>query len=112
MTTVPVTLIGAFAFLSWMGFTINLLTLFGLVLAIGIVVDDAIVIVENASHHIEQGESPRRGTAHAMDEVTGPVIGITCVLMAVFLPTVFMGGISGQLFSQFALTIAATALIS
>ena len=112
MTTVPVTLIGAFAFMQWLGFTINLLTLFGLVLAIGIVVDDAIVIVENAMHHIERGETPREGTAKAMDEVTGPVIGITAVLMAVFLPTLFMSGITGQLYRQFALTIAATAFIS
>ena len=112
MTTVPVTLIGAFAFMQWLGFTINLLTLFGLVLAIGIVVDDAIVIVENASHHIQNGESPRDGTAKAMDEVTAPVIGITAVLMAVFLPTLFLAGITGELYKQFALTIAATAFIS
>ena len=81
-------------------------------LAIGIVVDDAIVIVENASHHIEQGMAPREATIQAMNEVTGPVIAITLVLMAVFLPTAFLGGITGQLYRQFALTIAATALIS
>src|SRR6185295_16524336 len=86
---------------------------FGLVLAIGIVVDDAIVIVENASHHLERSDvSPREATARAMDEVTGPVLGITFVLMAVFLPTAFLGGITGQLYRQFALTIAATAVIS
>ncbi|MCE9564596.1 MAG: multidrug efflux RND transporter permease subunit [Planctomycetes bacterium] len=111
-TTVPVTIIGAFAFMPLLGFSVNLLTLFGLVLAIGIVVDDAIVIVENASHHIEQGENPREATIKAMNEVTGPVIAITFVLMAVFLPTAFLGGITGQLYRQFAPTIAATALIS
>ncbi len=111
-TTVPVTIIGAFAFMAALGFSINLLTLFGLILAIGIVVDDAIVIVENASHHIEKGMAPREATIQAMNEVTGPVISITLVLMAVFVPTAFLGGISGQMFRQFALTIAATALIS
>jgi HAE1 family hydrophobic/amphiphilic exporter-1 len=111
-TTVPVTIIGAFAFLDLLGFSINLLTLFGLVLAIGIVVDDAIVIVENAAHHIDQGMPPREGTIKAMAEVTGPVIAITLVLMAVFVPASLMAGITGQLYRQFALTIAATALIS
>ena len=111
-TTVPVTLIGAFAFMSALGFSINLLTLFGLVLAIGIVVDDAIVIVENAVHHVERGEAPREATIRAMGEVTGPVIGITAVLMAVFLPAASMGGVTGPLYRQFALTIAGTALIS
>ena len=111
-TTVPVTIIGAFAGMAAVGFSVNLLTLFGLVLAIGIVVDDAIVIVENAAHHIERGLNPRDATIRAMDEVTGPVIGITLVLMAVFLPTAFLGGITGQLYRQFALTIAITALIS
>jgi hydrophobic/amphiphilic exporter-1 (mainly G- bacteria), HAE1 family len=111
-TTVPITIIGAFAFMPLLGFSINLLTLFGLILAIGIVVDDAIVIVENASHHIERGEPPREATIRAMSEVTGPVISITLVLMAVFLPTAFLGGITGQLYKQFALTIAATAFIS
>ncbi|MCW5892076.1 MAG: multidrug efflux RND transporter permease subunit [bacterium] len=112
-TTVPVTIIGAFAGLAAFGFTVNLLTLFGLVLAIGIVVDDAIVIVENASHHIEaDGVSPREATIRAMDEVTGPVMGITFVLMAVFLPATFLGGITGQLYRQFAMTIAITAIIS
>jgi HAE1 family hydrophobic/amphiphilic exporter-1 len=112
-TTVPVTIVGAFAGLALFGFSVNLLTLFGLVLAIGIVVDDAIVIVENASHHLETDDvSPREATARAMDEVTGPVLGITFVLMAVFLPSAFLGGITGQLYRQFALTIAATAVIS
>lgn len=111
-TTVPVTIIGAFAFMPVMGFSVNLLTLLGLVLAIGIVVDDAIVIVENAAHHIEKGLSPRDATIQAMNEVTGPVIAITLVLMAVFLPVAFLQGITGQLYQQFALTIAATAFIS
>ena len=111
-TTVPVTIVGAFAGMAAFGFTINLLTLFGLVLAIGIVVDDAIVVVENAAHHIEEGMTPRDATIKAMEEVTGPVIAITAVLLAVFLPTAFFGGITGQLYRQFALTIAATAVIS
>ncbi len=112
-TTVPVTIIGAFAGMAAVGFSVNLLTLFGLVLAIGIVVDDAIIIVENASHHMEADKvSAREATIRAMNEMTGPVLGITCVLMAVFLPTAFLGGITGQLYRQFALTIAVTALIS
>src|SRR4051794_4867065 len=112
-TTVPVTIIGAFGMMAALGFSINMLTLFGLVLAIGIVVDDAIVIVENAVHHIDRGGlDPKSATIKAMSEVIGPVIGITLVLLAVFLPTAFLGGITGQLYRQFALTIAATALIS
>jgi hydrophobic/amphiphilic exporter-1 (mainly G- bacteria), HAE1 family len=112
-TTVPVTIIGAFAAMGFLGFSINMLTLFGLVLAIGIVVDDAIVIVENAAHHIDHGGlSAKEATIKAMSEVIGPIIGITLVLMAVFLPTAFLGGITGQLYRQFALTIAATAIIS
>ena len=111
-TTVPVTIVGAFTAMAMLGFTVNMLTLFGLVLAIGIVVDDAIVIVENAAHHIERGQKPREATIRAMSEVTGPIIGITLVLMAVFVPTGFLGGITGQLYRQFALTIAATAVIS
>jgi HAE1 family hydrophobic/amphiphilic exporter-1 len=111
-TTVPVTIIGAFAIMPLLGFSINILTLFGLVLAIGIVVDDAIVIVEAAAHHIENGMSPRDATIKAMSQVTGPIIGITAVLMAVFLPTIFLAGVTGRLYSQFALTIAATALLS
>jgi hydrophobic/amphiphilic exporter-1 (mainly G- bacteria), HAE1 family len=112
-TTVPVTIVGAFAAMGMLGFSINMLTLFGLVLAIGIVVDDAIVIVENAAHHIDHGGMPaKQATIKAMSEVIGPIIGITLVLMAVFLPTAFLGGITGQLYRQFALTIAATAIIS
>ncbi|MEX2285801.1 MAG: multidrug efflux RND transporter permease subunit [Planctomycetaceae bacterium] len=111
-TTVPVTIIGAFAAMAALGFTVNIFTLFGLVLAIGIVVDDAIVIVENAAHHIERGLKPKPATIRAMSEVLGPIIGITLVLMSVFLPSAFLGGITGQLYRQFALTIAATAIIS
>ena len=111
-TTVPVTIIGAFAVMPLLGFTINFLTLFGLVLAIGIVVDDAIIIVENAAHHIERGLAPREAAIKAMEEMTGPVISITLVLSAVFLPAAFLGGITGQLYRQFALTIAATAVLS
>jgi len=112
-TTVPVTIIGAFAAMAALGFSVNMMTLFGLVLAIGIVVDDAIVIVENAVHHIDRNKmDPKSATIKAMSEVLGPIIGITLVLMAVFLPTIFLGGITGQLYRQFALTIAATAFIS
>ena len=99
-TTVPVTIIGAFAAMFALGFTINLLTMFGLILAIGIVVDDAIVIVENASHHIEAGLPPKQATIKAMSELLGPIIGITLVLTAVFLPASFFGGITGQLYRQ------------
>ena len=111
-TTVPVTIIGAFAAMMMLGFGINLMTLFALILAIGIVVDDAIVIVENASYHIEQGLPPKEATIKAMGEITGPVMGITLVLTAVFLPAAFLPGITGQLFRQFALVIASTAIIS
>lgn len=111
-TTVPVTIIGAFAAMYALGFSINMLTLFGLILAIGIVVDDAIVVVENAVHHIERGEPPKQATIRAMSEVIGPIIGITLVLLAVFIPASLLGGITGQLYRQFALTIAATALLS
>lgn len=111
-TTVPVTIIGTFAAMALLGFGINLLTLFALILAIGIVVDDAIVIVENSSYHIEQGMPAKEATIKAMEEMTGPVLGITLVLTAVFLPAAFLPGITGQLFRQFALVIAATAIIS
>src|SRR5262249_49082423 len=111
-TTVPVTIVGAFAAMYAFGFTINMLTLFGLVLAIGIVVDDAIVIVENASRHIEEGKTPKEATIQAMRELFGPILSITLVLSAVFIPASFLGGITGQLYRQFALTIAATAVIS
>lgn len=111
-TTVPVTIIGAFAAMALLGFSINLSTLFAIVLAIGIVVDDAIVIVEGAAHKIEQGFTPHDAAIKAMDELFGPIIGITLVLMSVFVPAAFLPGITGQIFRQFALVIAATALIS
>ncbi len=111
-TTVPVTIIGAFAAMAVLGFTVNLLTLFALVLAIGIVVDDAIVVVEGVAQHVERGLTPRQGAIAAMQELFGPIVGITLVLMSVFLPPAFMPGITGQMYRQFALVIAATALIS
>jgi hydrophobic/amphiphilic exporter-1 (mainly G- bacteria), HAE1 family len=111
-TTVPVTIIGAFIAMAGLGFTVNLMTLFALILAIGIVVDDAIIIVENSAHYIETGLSPKEATIKAMQELTGPVIGITLALVSVFLPAAFLPGITGQIFRQFALVIAATAVIS
>ncbi|HJY49278.1 MAG TPA: efflux RND transporter permease subunit, partial [Stellaceae bacterium] len=111
-TTVPVTIIGAFAGMAALGYTVNLSTLFALILAIGIVVDDAIVIVEGVSKYIEQGMSGHDAAVKAMNELFGPIIGITLVLMAVFLPSAFVPGLSGQMFAQFALVIAVTALIS
>jgi HAE1 family hydrophobic/amphiphilic exporter-1 len=111
-TTVPVTIIGAFAAMAMLGFTVNLSTLFAIILAIGIVVDDAIIVVEGAAKHIEHGLTPRDATVKAMSELLGPIIGITLVLMAVFVPAAFLPGLSGQMYRQFALVIAATALIS
>ena len=111
-TTVPVTIIGAFAAMAALGFSINLPTLFAIVLAIGIVVDDAIVIVEGVARYVEQGLPGREAAARAMDELTGPVLGITLVLMSVFIPAAFLPGLTGQLYRQFALVIAATAFIS
>ncbi len=111
-TTVPVTIIGAFAGMAALGFSVNLSTLFGIVLAIGIVVDDAIVIVEGVSKYIERGMSGHDAAIRAMDELFGPVVGITLVLMSVFLPAAFMPGLTGKMFAQFALVIAVTALIS
>ena len=111
-TTVPVTIIGAFAAMALLGFTVNLSTLFALVLAIGIVVDDAIVVVEGAALRIEHGMPGPAAAAEAMDELFGPIIGITLVLVAVFLPAAFLPGLTGRLYAQFALVIAATALLS
>ena len=111
-TTVPVTLIGAFAAMAAFGFSVNLATLFAILLAIGIVVDDAIVIVEGVSRYVEQGIPGREAAGRAMDDLIGPVIGITLVLMSVFIPAAFMPGLTGQLYRQFALVIAATAFIS
>lgn len=112
LIAVPVAIVGTFAIMAALGFSLNNLTLFGLVLAIGIVVDDAIVVVEAVEHHIESGLSPRDATAKAMEEVSGPVIAIGLVLTAVFVPCAFIGGIVGQFFRQFALTIATSTLIS
>jgi hydrophobic/amphiphilic exporter-1 (mainly G- bacteria), HAE1 family len=111
-TTVPVTIIGAFAAMIGLGFTINLMTLFALVLAIGIVVDDAIVIVENSQYYVDMGLPPTDAAIKAMEELTGPIMGITMALVAVFLPAAFLPGITGLIFRQFALVIAATAVIS
>jgi HAE1 family hydrophobic/amphiphilic exporter-1 len=110
--TVPVTIIGAFAAMTALGFSINLMTLFALVLAIGIVVDDAIVIVENSSYYIEKGLPAKEATIKAMGELTGPIFGITLALISVFLPAAFLPGVTGQIFRQFALVIASTAVLS
>jgi multidrug efflux pump len=112
LLAVPVSLVGTFMFFPSLGFSINTLSLFGLVLAIGLVVDDAIVVVEAVEHHIEHGLSPRDATLKAMEEVTQPVIGIALVLSAVFIPVAFMGGIQGRMNMQFAITIAVSVLIS
>lgn len=111
-TTVPVTIIGAFAAMAALGFTINLSTLFAIVLAIGIVVDDAIVVVEGAAHNIEHGMSGHDAAIKAMDQLLRPIIGITLVLISVFLPAAFLPGLTGRMYAQFALVIAATALLS
>jgi multidrug efflux pump len=112
LIAVPVAIVGTFAAMAALGFGLNNLTLFGLVLAIGIVVDDAIVVVEAVEHHIEHGMSPRDATVRAMEEVSGPVIAIGLVLTAVFVPCAFITGIVGQFFRQFALTIAVSTVIS
>jgi HAE1 family hydrophobic/amphiphilic exporter-1 len=111
-TTVPVTIIGAFAAMAALGFTINLSTLFAIVLAIGIVVDDAIVVVEGAAHNIEQGMNGHDAAIRAMDQLFAPIVGITLVLISVFLPASFLPGLTGRIYAQFALVIAATALLS
>ena len=111
--TIPVSLIGTFAVMLLFGFTINTLTLFGIILAIAIVVDDAIVVVENATRIIdEEGLPPREATEKAMEEISGPIVGVVLVMMAVFIPTTMIGGISGELYKQFALTIATATLFS
>jgi len=112
LVAVPVSIIGSFAVLWLLGFSINVLTLFGLVLAIGIVVDDAIVVVENVERHIESGKTPREAAHQAMSEVSGPIVAITLVLASVFVPLAFLGGVTGQFYKQFAVTIAATVIIS
>ncbi|MES2193557.1 MAG: efflux RND transporter permease subunit [Pseudomonadota bacterium] len=111
-TTVPVTIIGAFAAMAALGFTVNISTLFAIVLAIGIVVDDAIVVVEGAAHNIEKGMSGHDAAIAAMDALFAPIVGITLVLISVFLPAAFLPGLTGKMYSQFALVIAATALLS
>jgi len=112
LTTVPISIIGAFAAMAAMGFSINLITLFAVVLAIAIVVDDAIVIVEAVTQKIEKGLKPKDAAIEAMRELTGPILGITLVLISVFLPAAFMPGLTGEVYRQFALVIAATAVIS
>ncbi len=112
LLTVPVAIVGTFALFPLLGFSINLTSMFGLVLAIGIVVDDAIVVVEAVQRHIDEGKTPRAATIQAMQEVSSPVVAIACILAAVFIPVAFLGGISGQIYKQFALTIAASVLLS
>src|SRR5919198_2417101 len=112
LLAVPVALVGAFMVFPLLGFSINTLSLFGLVLAIGLVVDDAIVVVEAVEQHIEQGLSPRDASLKAMEEVSGPVIGIAIIMAAVFIPTAFIPGITGRMYQQFAVTIAVSVLIS
>jgi hydrophobic/amphiphilic exporter-1 (mainly G- bacteria), HAE1 family len=112
LLAVPVSLVGAFVLFPVFGFSINTLSLFGLVLAIGLVVDDAIVVVEAVEHHIEEGMLPKEATFKAMEEISGPVVGIALVLSAVFIPTAFIPGITGRLYQQFAVTIAISVLLS
>jgi len=112
LLAVPVSLVGAFIFFPLFGFSINTLSLFGLVLAIGLVVDDAIVVVEGIQHHIEKGLAPKDAARKAMEELSGPVIGIALVLSAVFVPTAFIPGITGKLYQQFAVTIAISVVLS
>jgi HAE1 family hydrophobic/amphiphilic exporter-1 len=112
LLTVPVSIIGTFIFFPLLGFSVNTLSMFGLVLAIGIVVDDAIVVVEAVIHHIEHGLSPRDATVQAMKEVSAPVVGIALILSAVFIPVAFLGGLTGTMYQQFALTIAISVLLS
>lgn len=112
MLAIPVSLIGTFSFFVALGFSINMLTLFGLILAVGIVVDDAIVVVEAVEHHIECGLAPVAATEKAMEEVSGPVVAMALVLVSVFVPVAFVGGVTGQLYQQFALTLAVSVCIS
>src|SRR5499427_6569602 len=112
LLAVPVSLVGTFMIFPLLGFSVNTLSLFGLVLAIGLVVDDAIVVVEAVEHHIENGMSPRDAAFKAMEEVSGPVVAIALILSAVFIPTAFIPGITGRMYQQFAVTIAVSVLIS
>jgi len=112
LLAVPVSLVGTFILFPLLGFSINTLSLFGLVLAIGLVVDDAIVVVEAVEHHIEHGMTPKDATVKAMEEVSGPVVAIALILSAVFIPTAFIPGITGRMYQQFAVTIAVSVMIS
>src|SRR5205085_457181 len=112
LIAVPVAIVGTFAVMAALGFSLNNISLFGLVLAIGIVVDDAIVVVENVERWLEHGLPPREAARKAMDEVTGPVVAVALVLCAVFVPCAFIAGITGQFFRQFAITIAASTVFS
>src|SRR5262249_942229 len=112
MLTIPVSLVGTFIFFPILGFSVNTLSMFGLVLAIGIVVDDAIVVVEAVIHHLEHGLAPKEATIKAMSEVSAPVIGIALILSAVFVPVALLGGLVGSMYRQFALTIAISVLLS
>ena len=112
LLAVPVSLVGTFVLFPLFGFSINTLSMFGLVLAIGLVVDDAIVVVEGVQRHIEEGLNPKDAARKAMDELSGPVIGIALVLSSVFVPTAFIPGITGRLYQQFAVTIAISVVLS
>ncbi len=112
LLAVPVSLIGTLAFFPLFGFSLNTLSLFGLVLAIGLVVDDAIVVVEATERHIEEGMAPKAAALKAMQEVAGPVVSLALILAAVFIPTIFIAGITGRLYQQFALTIVISVMLS
>src|SRR5262249_18167602 len=112
LLAVPVSLVGTFIFFPIFGFSVNTVSLFGLVLAIGLVVDDAIVVVEAVERHIEEGLAPKAAAFKAMEEISGPVVGIALVLSAVFVPTAFIPGITGRLYQQFAVTIAISVILS
>jgi multidrug efflux pump len=112
LLALPVSLVGTFSIMLLLGFSLNTLSLFGLVLAIGIVVDDAIVVVENVERNIALGHEPHEATRRAMEEVSGPIVAIALVLCAVFVPTAFIVGLSGEFYKQFALTIAISTVIS
>src|SRR5262249_7061529 len=112
LLTVPVAVVGTFALFPILGFSINITSMFGLVLAIGIVVDDAIVVVEAVQRHIDDGMKPHEATVRAMSEVSAPVVAIAFILAAVFVPVAFIGGISGEIYKQFAITIAVSVLLS
>src|SRR3984957_13969848 len=112
LLAVAVSLIGTFILFPLVGFSINTLSLFGLVLAVGLVVDDAIVVVESVERHIEEGMEPKDAALKAMEEVAGPVVSLALILAAVFIPTIFIGGITGRLYQQFALTIVISVFLS